>query len=111
MHVILADFSFGGDWKVEIDVSVVGMQIYISRQVRGNFERDAAIAGFEPPAAGERGAVAGTHVDVSVASFEFEFVKASIGLDVAIAGGSAQPAIDAIEVQGAIACVHIHLAL
>src|SRR6266849_5020645 len=52
----------------------------------GHIQIDVSVAAVEAPAGGQSRAGGGSGVDAAVSSFEFEFVKAAVGADVAIAG-------------------------
>ena len=49
MDFILANLSFRRDRHIEIDVAVAGVQVNIRGEVTRNFQRDAAVARFQPP--------------------------------------------------------------
>src|SRR5258708_15261108 len=65
-HFIFANLAFGGDWELEIDVSVAGVQVDVGSEVTRNLKRDVAVAGLKAPSGAQRRAVSGTHFDVSV---------------------------------------------
>src|SRR5213078_2923988 len=98
VNFILANLALGGDGHVEIDVTVAGVKANIGGEFRWDFERNVPVAGFQPPARGQRGTLRGTHFDVSVAGLEFKFIKAAVGGDVSIAGRSVQLAVDTFQV-------------
>jgi hypothetical protein len=51
-NIVLANLSFGRDRHVEIDVAVACVQVNIRGEVAGDFQRDAAVARFQPPVSG-----------------------------------------------------------
>src|SRR5579864_1068752 len=52
VNIVLANLSFGRDRHVEIDVAVAGVQVNIGGEVTRDFQRDAAVARFQPPVSG-----------------------------------------------------------
>ena len=93
MNFIFANLAGGCDGHIQIDVAVAGVQIDVGGQVSRHFEGDGAIAAFEAPARGQSRAGGGSRVDAAISSFEFEFVEAAVGADVAIAGQSPELAV------------------
>ena len=110
-NFVLANLARGGDWHIQIDVSIAGVEIEIGRQVFRHFEGDGAIAAFEPPAGRQGRAGCGPRFNAAIAGLEFEFVKAAVGANVAIAGGGSQFAIDVVDFLGAISAAELHFAL
>src|ERR1700686_401986 len=110
VNFILANLAFGDDGHVEIDVAVAGVQAYVGREFAWNFERNVAVASLQSPTCGQGGPGCRAHFDVSVARLELEFIEASVGADVAVAGRGVQFAVDPFQVLGAVAAVQIHLA-
>src|SRR5712691_1373272 len=48
-NLVFANLAFGRYRHIEIDVAVAGVQIYVCGKVLWNFQRDRAIAAFQPP--------------------------------------------------------------
>src|SRR5579863_7533552 len=89
-------------------MSIAGVQVNIGRQIAGNFQGNAAVAGFQPPAGIQRRARVGADFHTAVSGLELKFVKATAGSDVAITGGGVQLPLYVVEVLGTIPRVQVH---
>src|SRR5579863_10674051 len=110
-NFVLANFTFGGDRHIEINVTVAGVEIDVRGHVSGNFQGHVAVAGFEAPGCGQRGASGRAHFHVAIAGLEVELIEAAVGAYVAVSGGGAQLTIDCVENFGTVSATEIHLAL
>src|SRR4029077_4336853 len=72
------------------DRSVAGMRVEVGAEVRGQVERDAAVAGGHRPVVLHRGPGRGAEGDRAVAGVELHRVELAADADAAVAGIDAQ---------------------
>src|SRR5579885_1098245 len=87
------------------------MEVDIGGEIGRNFQSYAAVTRFESPSGSEGRARGGANIDASVARLDLKFVETSIGLDVPVASGGVEFAIDPTESHRAVAGVQVHRAL
>src|ERR1041385_1627526 len=111
MDFVGADLAFRGERHIQVNMAVAGVQINVGRQIRREFQRYTAISALEPPVSSHGRPVSRNRLKMTISRLELEFVKASVGSDVAVACAGMKLAIQGLESFRAIAAVQIHSSL